>query len=264
MKLFVTDLDGTLLNSEHALDPLMRDYILQLRKEGHIFGVATGRPFDSALIAVPEMREIFDFGVFNNGANFIDFKDGEQHDQFPLQRETIEHILDVYAHQLGANPILSVGETMYTHSRNHNHDRLTDSGFKIVYGDFKHHLQETHEKIIFSVNADSAQEIFEYYQAHPHDDYVAFMSQAELLEFMDPRINKWVGVEYFLDKYQLNDVTTISFGDNGNDLQLVQGADIGVAVSNAIEELQEAADHITNHHNEFGVMNFIKDYLSKA
>lgn len=263
MNLFVTDLDGTLLNANHQLDSKMRDYIIELRAQGHIFGVATGRPYASALNAVPDIPELFDFGVFNNGANFYDFKDGEIHNQYPLKKETIEHILDIYADQLGGNPILVKGEITYTLHRQPYHDRLIQSGFNIKFGPFRDQLEATHEKIIFSVNEETAPALIKHYEANPHEDYVAFMSQAELLEFMDPRINKWVGVEYYLSKYQLKDLTTVSFGDNGNDLQLIQGADIGVAVENAIDVLKDAADHIASHHDELAVYNFIKDYLDK-
>lgn len=263
MKLFISDLDGTLLNEEHFLDDHMREYILELRKEGHLFGVATGRPYGSALVAIPDMKDIFDFGVFNNGANFVDFKDGEEHDQYPLSKETLLEILDVYGDQLGANPVMFFDDIMYTHRKTDYHRRLTESGYNIQYGDFRDKLKDSHEKIIFAVDENSAQTIFDYYDANPSDDFVCFMSQAELLEFMDPRINKWEGVDYFIQKYQLQDMTSISFGDNGNDMQLVQSADIGVAMENAIEELRQEADHIAKHHGQSGVYHFIKDYLNK-
>lgn len=262
MTLFVTDLDGTLLNADHQLDETMRQYILELRSQGHIFGVATGRPFVSALQAVPDMEDIFDFGVFNNGANFVDFKDHETHDQYPLSKETIEYIIDTYA-PLGGNPVLFIENDIYTHFEDAYHTRLSGLGYKIQYGPFNDKLHDSHEKIIFSVNDTTRQTMLEYYENNPHEDFVAFMSQAELLEFMDPRINKWVGVEYFIEKYKLDKHTTVSFGDNGNDLQLIQGADIGVAMENAIPELKAACDHVALHHDKMGVYSFIQDYLNK-
>lgn len=262
MKIFISDLDGTLLNSNHTLDDATRDYIIELRKEGHIFGVATGRPFDSASKVVPNMHQLFDFGIYNNGANFVDFKDGEAHDQHPLERSTIEAILDVYA-DMGANPIIFKNGIMYTHSQDPYHDSLIDSGFVIEYGDVRQHLEDTHEKIIFSVDVETRNRVLEHYKDNPHDDYVAFMSQAELVEFMDPRINKWVGVEYFIDKYKLGHLDTIAFGDNGNDLELIQGATMGVAMENAIESLLNAATHIAPHNDKLGVITFIQNYLNK-
>lgn len=260
MKLFVTDLDGTLLNSNHTLDESMKNYILKLRKEGHLFGVATGRPFPSALIAVPEITEIFDFGVFNNGSNFIDFKDQEKHDQYPLDRNTMIDIINTYS-KLGANPVMFIDDVMYTHNRDKYNERLLNSGFNIEFGNFDHILNEHHEKVVFSVDETTRNRVFAHYEANPNEKYVAFMSQAELVEFMDPRIDKWVGVKYYIDKYKHDNLTTITFGDNGNDLELIQGADIGVAMENAIEELKDAADHITLANDESGVQAFIESYL---
>lgn len=262
MTLFVTDLDGTLLNEHHVLDETTRQYIKELRSQGHIFGVATGRPFESALKAIPDMEAIFDFGVFNNGANFIDFKDQEQHDQYPLSDKTIKHIIDLYS-PMGANPILFVGDTMYTHNRDPYHDRLLKTGYTIEFGDFNQILEPSHEKIIFSVNSDTRKRILDYTKNNPSEDYVAFMSQAELVEFMDPRINKWIGVEYFINKYELHHLTSVTFGDNENDLQLIEGAHLGVAMENAILKLKHASDAIAPAHDQLGVYTFIQDYLQK-
>jgi len=50
----------------------------------------------------------------------------------------------------------------------------------------------------------------------------------------------------------------MSFGDNGNDLSMIQYAGCGVAMGNAIPEIKEAADFQTLTNNESGVAYAIK------
>jgi len=46
---------------------------------------------------------------------------------------------------------------------------------------------------------------------------------------------------------------TIGIGDNENDLALVKMANVGVAVSNAVDEVKEVADFITVDNNSSAV-----------
>ncbi len=260
MKIFVTDLDGTLLGPDHKLSEETQNYILDLRQKGYIFGVATGRPFPSAKDAVPNLEEIFDFGIFNNGGNFHDFKDQEIHHQYPLSGEDILELINTYA-PMGANPILFVGNTMYTQDTDRYNDILKDADFEIVFGDVREAIQDTHEKIVFSVDLETREIVLDHAAKNPHPRHHAFLSQKELVEFQDMRVNKWVGIEYYLDKYNLRHIDTITFGDNENDLAMIEHATVGVAMDNAVPSVHKAADHRTLSAQAEGVPHFIRNYL---
>ena len=45
----------------------------------------------------------------------------------------------------------------------------------------------------------------------------------------------------------------ISFGDNKNDIGMIQYAGVGVAVANAVDELKAVADYITDTNENSGV-----------
>ena len=47
----------------------------------------------------------------------------------------------------------------------------------------------------------------------------------------------------------------IAFGDGGNDMSILRAAGIGVAMGNANEEVQDAADYITTSVDEDGIRN---------
>ena len=53
----------------------------------------------------------------------------------------------------------------------------------------------------------------------------------------------------------------VAFGDNLNDLSMVQAAGTGVAVANAEAEIREAADIVCGSNDKAGVGRFIMDML---
>ncbi|HMB63184.1 MAG TPA: HAD-IIB family hydrolase [Eudoraea sp.] len=53
----------------------------------------------------------------------------------------------------------------------------------------------------------------------------------------------------------------IAFGDNYNDIEMLQKVGLGVAVGNARKEVKAAADKITLANTEDGVAYYIKNYL---
>ncbi len=53
--------------------------------------------------------------------------------------------------------------------------------------------------------------------------------------------------------YRVTPAELVTFGDNENDLALVKMANVGVAVSNAVDEVKEVADFITVDNNSSAV-----------
>lgn len=258
-KIFISDLDGSLLTDEKRLTENTIKSIIKLKEQGHRVGIATGRPYPSAFGSIPQLKELFDFGVFNNGANTYDFKDGEIHDQFPLTKEIIIPIIETYR-KLGANPILFDGTIMYV-DKEDKYTELVKQFVDVRYEDMMPLLQSTHEKIIFSAFGETMDKIEQYAIAHPHPDYRVFKSQEELIEFTDPRINKWVGIEYYLDKYKLKECDVITFGDNDNDIEMIQHATIGIAMANATDAVLKVADRTTLSNEDEGVNAVLKTYI---
>lgn len=54
----------------------------------------------------------------------------------------------------------------------------------------------------------------------------------------------------------------IAFGDEELDLPMLEAAGTGVAMGNAIEELQRKADFVTKTNNEAGIAYALNKYLN--
>ena len=53
----------------------------------------------------------------------------------------------------------------------------------------------------------------------------------------------------------------IAFGDEDNDLEMIDYDGVGVAMGNAIDELKTLAKYETNTNEELGVANFLANYF---
>lgn len=258
IKLIATDMDGTLLDNNHELTPAMREKIIELRKQGLKFGVATGRPMDSALFGVPDMATLLDFAICDNGGFVYDFADGELHEQYPLSGDLIREILDTFM-PMGGNPVLTGPGKLYTQFEDFYNIEVR-THIDLEYVDVRSKVQDAHAKIIFSGEPDTLAAIDRYVKEHPDSRYVAFYSQKELIEFMDPRVNKMVGLQYYMNKYEISNDEIMTFGDNNNDIHMVKGAGHGVAMENATPAVKEVADAVCGLNDEEGVKCYLDAY----
>lgn len=68
------------------------------------------------------------------------------------------------------------------------------------------------------------------------------------------------GVEVFCKKLNIDPRQTISFGDGGNDVEMLKYTGIGIAMENATKETKRAAGYVTDHVDEDGIWNALKMY----
>ncbi|MGV0828092.1 HAD family hydrolase [Empedobacter brevis] len=73
-------------------------------------------------------------------------------------------------------------------------------------------------------------------------------------------ISKMRGIERMADRDNLNLSKTMSFGDGGNDISMLKGCKIGVAMGDAKDNVRQAADHVTTSADDHGIWNALKYY----
>ncbi|MEJ1223925.1 Cof-type HAD-IIB family hydrolase [Sediminicola sp. 1XM1-17] len=87
-----------------------------------------------------------------------------------------------------------------------------------------------------------------------------YRSNDTLIEVAPRSVSKLSAIQMLLQEGEtLEDV--IAFGDNYNDMEMLQHVGYGVAVANAREELKQIANAITLKNTEDGVAQFIKNHI---
>lgn len=73
-------------------------------------------------------------------------------------------------------------------------------------------------------------------------------------------MSKRIGVETFCKHFNIDIKNTMAFGDGGNDLQMIQAVEMGVAMGNANPELKDVADYVTDSVDEDGIWNALTHF----
>ena len=87
-------------------------------------------------------------------------------------------------------------------------------------------------------------------------------SRPVYLEINSPNTSKAKALKYLADKYNINSDNIIAFGDNNNDLEMLEFAGISVAVENAEDTVKSKSLYITKSNEENGVGLFINKMLN--
>jgi 5-amino-6-(5-phospho-D-ribitylamino)uracil phosphatase len=73
-------------------------------------------------------------------------------------------------------------------------------------------------------------------------------------------VSKWSAVQHLARDWNIADDETCAVGDDVNDLPMIRGAGLGVAMGNAVPELKAAADRVAPCHDSDGLVDVV-DWL---
>ncbi len=89
-----------------------------------------------------------------------------------------------------------------------------------------------------------------------------YRSNDIIMEITDNRVSKFAAVKLLLDSFGLSEHEAIAFGDNYNDLEMIENVGHGVAMENGREVVKEIADAIAGHHTKDGVAYYLQKVFS--
>lgn len=90
--------------------------------------------------------------------------------------------------------------------------------------------------------------------------YVA-QSSFDILELLHPEVSKGNALRVIAEDLHIKPEEIVAFGDNHNDIGMLQLAGLGVAMGNAHDEVKMAADYVTLSNVEDGVAIVIEDLV---
>lgn len=271
--LYVSDLDGTLLNDDQEMSIESIEILNELIAKGVHFTIATARLITST-------KEILDSIPFRlpvilvNGVFIYDTESCKNVIGHYLSAEMADKIIQTYIKQelnpfvytmdMQGEPHIYYGGAFNESEKNYINNRLlkSDPRFKVV-SSYLDCLQES----IISVNAiDSPDKLIDTYRAFEHEESCirhfgpdVYTPGYHWLEISNSRATKKDAIQYIKDLYGFNRV--VCFGDNLNDLSMFEIADECYAVNNAHELVLNAADKIIESNNNNGVVRFIKEHF---
>lgn len=86
--------------------------------------------------------------------------------------------------------------------------------------------------------------------------------EVHILEVFDKRATKWNAIDWYLQKHNIDPSRVAAIGDQVNDLTMIHGAGIGIAMGNAIDEVKDGSSYVTASNDEDGVAVAIECLLA--
>ena len=87
-------------------------------------------------------------------------------------------------------------------------------------------------------------------------------AEVHILEIFDKTATKWNAVSWYLGEHAIDPARTAAIGDQVNDLTMIEGAGIGIAMDNAIDRVKELARYTTASNRDDGVARAIDAILA--
>ena len=80
---------------------------------------------------------------------------------------------------------------------------------------------------------------------------------------MDPTASKLDAILHLTQKLDISLKDVLVFGDDINDIEMIQNCGVGVAMANALDLVKDVADRITASNDEDGVAVILEEVLSE-
>jgi Cof subfamily protein (haloacid dehalogenase superfamily) len=275
-RLLALDLDGTLLAEGGHLDEEGRRAVARIRRAGVRVVLCTGRRFRTA---EPIARELGLDGpiVVHNGVVVKDIASGNTLHQDYLAWKECE-LLVPRLQEIGA-PMVYVDDWPNTSDilidRRHRphefqRDYLSDNeAYTKRVDDLSTSAPEQivmmsligHDSALRQVRDETRPFLGNRLRTNLIDNS---NYRGHILEFLSARSSKWTGLLHVATRLGIPPEEIAAVGDDTNDIEMIEGADLGIAMGNAPLEVQASADRVVAPNAQGGLSEAIQTLLDAS
>ncbi|SHK00839.1 Cof-type HAD-IIB family hydrolase [Hespellia stercorisuis] len=249
IKLIASDLDGTLLqNGAQALSPRSVELIRKITEKGIVFVAASGRQYQCMRTLFGGIRDKISY-VAENGS--LAFHENQLIFEKTIDDRLAHRILEELKIQNKFDTVVSCRDTCYIEGNDPDFVyRITDvMKNKTEIIDDLRTIQSPILKIAIC-NLIDGPHVIDKYLKHLQNQFgseIKIVTSGNFwIDFIAPDTNKAVGLQHLLDKLQIRPEECIAFGDQYNDVEMLQYVGTGYAMSNAAPGISYYSDDVTD------------------
>lgn len=273
-KIIITDVDGTLLNSEKKITNKTKLALIKAQEKGVKLVLASGRP-TSALTNIARELNMDKYNgilISFNGAKVTELKTNNILYNKTISISDSKSVLE-HLKNFDVIPMIDKGNYLYINNVFKN-IYIDNSTFNVIEyesrsGNFNLcEIEDLSSFVDFPLNKILISGNPEYLKKHHKDIMYPFLDRLNCmftshfyLEFTKKNIDKLRAIIDVILPLGFNKEDIISFGDGENDLSMIEFAGLGVAMGNSVETVKNKADYITSSNNEDGIAVALDKYL---
>ncbi|AEX78526.1 Cof-type HAD-IIB family hydrolase [Corynebacterium diphtheriae] len=262
-RIIVTDMDGTLLNSEHEIPARFWPLLDEMHEQGIVFAPASGRQLYTLLDQFAQAGK--DLSVIAENGTVV-YHEGEIISVTTIDPEVAHRVIRTMAHSdldwgvvvcrvdgafIARGDVEFLTETVRYYAKldvvDDLHSIVNDQVIKLAIYSFP-----DAETVAAPALAESV------------GDHTLAISGAHWIDIMSPHANKGVALQQLADNLGVPIEHTAAFGDYLNDYELLHTAGTAYAMSNAHPDIKYIADHVVGSNDEEAVLTTIHSLLTAA
>lgn len=274
-RLVALDVDGTLLDEQGGVTPGTKATLQTLTARGVHVALATGRRYVIANF-LPSLLEIPLFMILSNGAVIRDHAGGIVYESYLPSAWAWQAVAE--ARRLGLQSTIyenaAVGDRMLFDGDWRVHDRpqsqlrrrpeleslyvelnsvsdLPDPIEIVLWGE-----EDEMRQLADSLTASGLDYTLIFWHGRESSSFVRDGQSA--LEILGPNTSKASALTWLCNSLHVDPSEVVAFGDDVNDIDMLQFAGLGVAVGNATQAARDAADTYTHNDDSEGVSRTLR------
>ena len=286
MKLIVSDLDGTLLNSKQQISPENIAALQAAQKQGIEIAFATGRTYANAL-ALAKKAGLRPHIISNHGA-FAYTKEGERLRTVAIETQHVEHAVKWLTDRAYVYHVCTENHTFVppdidkelqrdydqvkqpipnlTSKRVQHVIQIIDSidGVKVI-DDLEELFKQNHvfgSIVAMTFDREKLQTGRDYFKNY--EGLTMTVAGHDIFEMIHTSASKGSALEDLAAHMKISLKDVLAVGDNFNDISMLKRAGISVAIGNAEEEVKKICKYQTLTNDQHGVAHIIQKVLGAS
>ena len=267
IKMIAFDCDGTLLNDKKEMTAHTRNVLLRAMEQGIEVLPATGRPLTGVpkeVTALPGIR----YALTSNGARIVDLKEQKVIYESTMPIHTAKQILDLFSQYDTYREVFidRVGYSMASELEKAEEYVILPSMARYLK-ECRIGVQDLYEKLekekkqvdkVHALFKNISEKEKAFLQIKEIPNITATGAMENNIEVNALGVNKGIGLLKLGELLGIKREEIMACGDGMNDLEMIREAGLGVAMANAVQEVKDAADFVTDSNEKDGVAKAIE------
>jgi Cof subfamily protein (haloacid dehalogenase superfamily) len=262
--LFASDIDGTLLRTDESIGDLTLDAVAKAASQAY-FVYATGRPHEW-LEPVSALTGHHGIAICSNGAHVTDLATGADVVLAEMMPATMREAVAVVRRLEPAVTFAVRSRDLFGHTPDYVSAYAVPNGAKVA--PIEQLIDEPRIKVLFRV-PNRSDDLLDQLEAAlrgivsmTYGATPGVASSLSFIELLAPGVTKASALAVVAERLGVDQSDVVSFGDNRNDVEMLQWSGHGVAMANGSPLAIAAANEVTSSNDEDGVGRIIHRYLS--
>lgn len=262
IKLFVTDIDGTLLVTGKTVSAANVAAVQDMVRAGVKVVIATGRMYSAALSVADQLGVPVPIIAYNGA--LIKSSSGEVLHTHFMDEAIVLKVIEFFRER-GRHIQSYSDDILYVPFRNdgvkYYEKMLKVTGVEVGWEGLLERAKDVTKLLSVSFDHDELVDSMNAVRKDFGEQLEVTQSNVRFAEFMAKGVTKAGAIKILADKFGLDISEVLAIGDSENDLPMIKAAGVGVAMGNAQENVKAATKYVTDTCENDGFAKAVYDHV---